>query len=126
MNISSFRGFVGLIEWDDWGENAVIIAATAHQIRRDALTLILTTNPDTQHTELLTYTCDEDDDFLTDNPLPDLDDVEALHAWHHALRHTLTQPMLTIYGPEPDPQHNIDAWHTRPQNLAPTRVGPTH
>lgn len=101
--------FIGVIEWPE-REPDVIVAATAHEVRLQALTYILTTDLDgTPH-----FAFDVEDDvslFVTDNPLPrDLSDVEALKEWHEALKEATLQPILTMFGTQSDPAENVYAW----------------
>lgn len=105
----TFHCFIGVIEWPE-REPDVIVAATAHEVRLEALTYILTTDRDgTPH-----FAFDFEDDvslFVTDNPLPrDLTDVEALKEWHEALKEATLQPVLTMFGPQGDPAENVYAW----------------
>ena len=112
----TFHCFVGVIEWPE-REPDVIVAATAHEVRLEALTYILTTDLDgTPH-----FAFDVEDDvrlFVTDNPLPrDLTDVEALKEWHEALKEATLQPVLTMFGPQSDPAENVYAWDRAGKSL---------
>ena len=105
----NFHCFIGVIEWPE-REPDVIVAATAHEVRLEALTFILTTTPD--GTIAVAFDAEGDlTTFLSDCPLPrDLADVDALKDWHEALKEATLQPLLTMFGPHSDPAENVYAW----------------
>ena len=105
----TFHCLIGVIEWPE-REPDVIVAATAHEVRLESLTFILTTTPD----GTIAFAIDAEGDlttFLSACPLPrDLADVDALKDWHEALKEATLQPVLTMFGPQSDPAENVYAW----------------
>jgi len=98
----TFHCFIGVIEWSE-SEPDIILAASAHDVRRKALTYILSTGQE-----------DFEDDislFVEGNPPPsDPADVDALKDWYEALQEAAYSPWLTIYGPQSDPAEGIYTW----------------
>lgn len=103
-SLNGFRGYVGIVDFGPGADDSVIIASSPHTVRRDALQVIVITNPATGTPELNTANNTEASAFLTEHPVADLDidDPLAVDFWYEDLAAAVTYPTLTIYGPHVD------------------------
>jgi hypothetical protein len=109
-SLNGFRGYVGIVDFGPGTDDSVIIASSPHKVRRDALHVIVITNPATgtpelnTTTELTTTTDSEASSFLTEIPATalDIDNPLAVDLWYRDLAAAVTYPKLTIYGPHTD------------------------
>jgi len=103
-SLNGFRGYVGIVDFGPGTDQSVIIASSPHKVRRDALHVIVITNPATGTPELNTTTDHGTPAFLTENPVTglDIDDALALDLWYEDLAAAVAYPKLAIYGPHAD------------------------
>jgi len=98
-----FRRYIGITQWDDeTHEPSVIVASSPHKIRRKAVNLLVIPDPAIGARTLNLPERETVPGFLTDTPLPDLEDIDALEFWYDELNTALGHRLLTICGPHVD------------------------